>query len=173
MPRHYHLEGEMTAPDNRVVGFAAKVETTDNGPALRELTLTATAGHALRVKDIRSVSLIEIFSNAGNAVALKRTEKRTEKGRTISYAPISDESYRIIKGTLGKPKKGPTKLSDKHLQEVADVHKVARLAGEYPVAAVAKAFGRPRDTAAKWVGKARKAKLIPKVSPGRPPSQPS
>lgn len=58
------------------------------------------------------------------------------------------------------------KLTGSHLEEVSAVYRRALMQGKPPTRAVQQRFGTSHSTAAKWVGHARKAGLLPKTTKG-------
>jgi transposase len=64
--------------------------------------------------------------------------------------------------------KGPWKLDDEHLGEVARIYRESVYLGQ-PVESVAEYFGVPRPTASRWVAKARDRRLLEPPSKGAKP----
>lgn len=59
------------------------------------------------------------------------------------------------------------RLTQKHLEAVADVYTEALSEGEPPTRTVAERFDTTHSTAAKWVTRAREAGLLGATTPGR------
>jgi hypothetical protein len=70
------------------------------------------------------------------------------------------ESYASARGTPN-PRRKRQRITDDFLQKVARVYTVAERAGLPPTREVATQFKAPHSTAAKWVGSARRKKMLP------------
>ena len=79
---------------------------------------------------------------------------------------MCDHRYWLLREMLGRIKKGPTKLTDEFLGQIADIYRHANRTGQHEIVAVIKATGAPGSTASRWVKEARKRGLLPPTRPG-------
>lgn len=73
----------------------------------------------------------------------------------------------VVHGTPTRPIVRRNRVTREHLAAVAAVYRKAQDAGEPPTLAVAQAFQASHSTATRWVGQARKAKLLGAARKGR------
>lgn len=129
------------------------------------------------MREIRWSELIE----AKKQINLKRAHswarrKGLPTSRLPSTAELIQEAERMIpewEASLGSGRGGrPRELQPEHFATVAEVYSAAFAAGIPPTREVAQRFNVSRSTAAKWVARARDARLLPRtkqrVARGRP-----
>lgn len=148
------------------------------------LTFTATVGGLpaeLRgtvnlVGDRLACTQLEVVGAPGEAVTSDRLRQvpvaaltaLAVRGGLVNVSMVDDGRLRVttpstLRAPEGFPAAGPTREA---LQYVALTYRLAYMLGGSPTKAVA-ALGMPYATAARWVSRARKAKLLDPTARGR------
>lgn len=106
----------------------------------------------------KRLALMSLF--ADQAEATVRLEEKVT-GETVPQQNRADIVGEAIRSAAGTPvARRRNRITMSHLEDVADVYRAAWRAGDPPTEAVKAHFQTSHSTAARWVGMARKAKLL-------------
>lgn len=94
---------------------------------------------------------------------LRLPEARAAAGEAIRALPRRDLDNATTDRPLDAGIQRRRKLTPEHLKEVAQIYSTAQAHDEPPTRSVQHHFGVSHSTAAKWVGAARRATLLPPV----------
>jgi transposase len=143
--------------------FSMRIEVRQGIPVCTEMTLTARPdGPEVRDKDLKYLRLDDWLEQIV-ALASMKFSGSSPGGVTNWAKPVDDvTALRDIRRIRpGRPRK----MTRERLQRIADVYR-QHVDGR-PTDAVAKAFGVSPRTAARHVGQARDAGLLPPTTPGK------
>jgi hypothetical protein len=140
--------------------------------------VTSDTLRSVKVGDIRN-AIVEHLRSSGSPgmdgwaalAAMHRAAGRPIPEHLASAEQRSSELLAYLRRTA--PRRGPSTTPEDHLREVAIAYLAAveRDPGK-PIALIAEGLGRPRNTVADWVRKARQRGWLTAATPGKAGAQP-